>query len=81
MCLFGSGVKQTQADNLIEKEYLLNFVVNTLDEDLPIDIGGDVDVSTEDLYQVLAGASTGGTSVKHICGTTEDSPHANTVRG
>jgi hypothetical protein len=33
------------------------------------------------LYEVLAGASAGGTSINHVCETTEDSPHANTVRG
>jgi len=36
--------------------------------------------STEKLYEVLAGASAGGTSINHVCETTDDSPHANTVR-
>jgi len=70
-----------QADNQIEEEHLLNFVVNSLNEDLPIDLTDGVRVSTEELYEVLAGASASGTSINHICETTEDSPHANTVRG
>ncbi len=41
----------------------------------------NVEVTTETLYEVLAGASAGGTSINHVCETTEDSPHANTVRG
>ncbi|SNR57847.1 ISH3 family transposase [Halorubrum vacuolatum] len=74
-------MKQTQTDNQIEEEHLLNFVVNTLDEELPIELADGVKVSSEKLYEVLAGASASGTSVNHICETTEDSPHANTVRG
>jgi len=74
-------VTRTQTDNQIEEEHLLNFVVNTLNEELPIDLADGVRVSTEELYEVLAGASASGASVNHICETTEDSPHANTVRG
>jgi len=74
-------VKPTQADSEIEEEHLLNFVVNSLDEELAIDLGENVEVTTETLYEVLAGASAGGTSINHVCETTDDSPHANTVRG
>ena len=74
-------MKLNQADNQIEEEHLLNFVVNSLGEELPIELGEDVEVSTEDLYEVLAGASASGTSVNHICETSKNSPHANTVRG
>ena len=71
----------TPADNELKEEHLLNFVVNSLDEELSLDLGDNVEVTTEKLYEVLAGASTGGTSINHVCETTEDSPHANTVRG
>jgi len=71
----------TKADSRIGEEHLLNFVINSLNDELSINLGEDVEVSTEDLYEVLAGASASGTSVNHICETTEDSPHANTVRG
>jgi len=74
-------VTRTQTDNQIEEEHLLNFVVNTLDEELTIDLADGVKVSSETLYEVLAGASASGTSVNQICEETEDSPHANTVRG
>jgi len=70
-----------QADNQTEEEHLLDLVVNSLNEDLPIGLADGVRVSTEELYEVLAGASASGTSINYICETTEDSPHANTVRG
>jgi len=74
-------VKPTQADSEIEEEHLLNCVVNSPDEELAIDLGENVEVTTETLYEVPAGASAGGTSINHVCETTDDSPHANTVRG
>ena len=74
-------MEPTEADNEIEEEHLLNFVVNSLDEELEIDIDENVKVTTETLYEVLAGASAGRTSINHVCETTEGSPHANTVRG
>ena len=73
-------MESTKADNWIGEEHLLNFVVNSLNEELPINLGEDIEISTEDLYEVLAGASASGTSVNHICETTEDFPHANTVQ-
>ena len=72
---------QTQTDNQIEEGHLLNFVVNSLSEELPIDLADGAKISIEKLCEVLAGACTSGTSINHICETTEDSPHANTVRG
>lgn len=74
-------MQPTQADNKLEEKHLLNFVANSLGDELPIDLGEDVEVTTDELYEVLAGASTGGTSINHVCETTDDSPHANTVRG
>jgi len=74
-------VQTTQADSELEEEHLLNFVVNSLEEELSLNLGDNVEVTTETLYEVLAGASAGGTSINHVCETTDDSPHANTVRG
>jgi hypothetical protein len=74
-------VQPTKADSELEEEHLLNFVVNSLGDELPIDLGENVEVTSEELYEVLAGASAGGTSINHVCETTDDSPHANTVRG
>jgi CO dehydrogenase/acetyl-CoA synthase alpha subunit len=48
-----------QADNEIEEEHLLNFVVNSLDDELPIDLSENVEVTTEELYEVLTGAGAG----------------------
>ena len=70
-----------QADSELEEEHLLNFVVNSLGHELPIDLAENVKVTSDELYEVLAGASAGGTSINHVCETTDDSPHANTVRG
>ena len=80
-CLLRHSVNKIQTDSQIEKEHLLNSVFNSLNEKLPIDLADDVEVSTEKLYEVLAGASASGTSVNQICEETKDSPHANTVRG
>jgi len=74
-------VKPNQADSELEEEHLLNFVVNSLGDELPIDLAENVKVTSDELYEVLAGASAGGTSINHVCETTDDSPHANTVRG
>jgi len=74
-------VQTPRADNELKEEHLLNFVVNNLEEELSIDLGENVETTTEELYEVLAGASAGGTSINHICEKTEESPHANTVRG
>ena len=71
----------TPADNELKEEHLLNFVVNSLDEQLSFDLGDNVKLTTEKLYEALAGASTGGSSINHVYESTEDSPHANTVRG
>ena len=39
-------MQPTQADSEIEEEHLLNFVINILDEELAIDLGEDVEVTT-----------------------------------
>jgi len=44
-------VEPTEADSEIEEEHLLNFVVNSLNEELAIDLGEDVEVMTEKLYE------------------------------
>jgi len=74
-------VQPNQADSEIEEEHLLSFVVNSLENELPLDLGENVNVTTEKLYEVFAGASAGGASTNHVCETADGSPHANTVRG
>ena len=74
-------MQPNQAGSEIEEEHLLNFVVNSLGDEPPTDFGENVKVSSDELYEVLAGASASGVSINHVCETTDDSPHANTVRG
>jgi len=80
-CLLGYGVKPTQADSKIEEEHLSNFVVNSLDKELAVYLDENVEVTTETLHEVRAGASVGGISINHVCETTDNSPHANSVCG
>ncbi len=40
-------MEPTQADNEIEENHLLNFVVNSLKEELELDLGENVEVTTE----------------------------------
>jgi CO dehydrogenase/acetyl-CoA synthase alpha subunit len=42
-----------RAGREIRGEYLLNFVANSLGNDLLIDLGENVEVMTETLYEVL----------------------------
>jgi len=42
-------VQQPQADSEIEEEHLLNFGVNSLDGELSLDLGENVEVTTEKL--------------------------------
>ena len=73
-------MQPTQADSELEEEHLINFVVNRLEGTLPLDLGENVEVTLAELYKVLVGACADGTSITHICDTTDDSPHDNTVR-
>ena len=59
-------MQPTQADSEIEEEHLLNFVVNSLGDELPIDLGENVKVTSVELYEVLASASAGGTPINHV---------------
>jgi hypothetical protein len=74
-------VQPIQADSELKEEHLVNFIVNSLDDELPVELNDGVEVTVDELYEVLVGASADGTSINHICETTDESPHANTVRG
>lgn len=54
------------ADNELNERHLVNFVVNSLAEEFPLDLGDRVEVTVERLYEVLVGASTGRTSINHM---------------
>jgi hypothetical protein len=49
-------VQPSRVDNELKEEHLLNFAVNNLKEELPVDLGENVETTTEELYEVLAGA-------------------------
>ena len=71
--------KTQQADDEIHEDQLLNFLVNTLDEEIALDLGANAEIDAEDIYEVLVGACADGTSVSTLCSSSEDSPPANTI--
>ncbi|SEL80620.1 hypothetical protein SAMN04488691_10899 [Haloferax larsenii] len=71
--------QQQQADSEIHEDQLLNFLVNSLDEEVSLNLGDNAEINGEDIYEVLVGACTDGTSVSTLCENSEDAPPANTV--
>ncbi|ELY60052.1 transposase (ISH3) [Natronococcus jeotgali DSM 18795] len=45
-----------QADNDIHEDQLLNFLVNTINEEVDLDLGANAKTTSEDIYEVLVGA-------------------------
>ena len=74
MCL-----RPRQADGEIHEDQPLNFVVNTLDEEVDLGLADNAEIEAEDIYEVLVGACADGTLVSELCGTSKDSPHQNTI--
>ena len=68
-----------QADDEIHEDQLLNFLVNSHDEEAALGFGNNAEIDTEDFYEVLVGACADGTLVSELCGTSKDSPHQNTI--
>ncbi len=66
---------QQQADGEIHEGQLLNFLVNSLDEEVDLDLGKNAEVDAEDIYEVLVGACANGTSVSELCENSNDSPY------
>jgi len=71
--------KTPQADGSIHEDQLLNFLVNTLDEEVDLGLGSNAQIDTQDIYEVLVGACADGTSISELCESSDDSPHENTV--
>ena len=71
--------KTKQADGEIHEDQLLNFLVNRLDEEVPLSLANNAEITTEDIYEVLVGACADGTSVSTLCASSQNSPAANTV--
>jgi len=45
-----------QADSEIHEDQLLNFLVNTLNQEVALDLAADVQIDAQDIYKVLVGA-------------------------
>ncbi|ELZ84910.1 transposase (ISH51) [Haloferax gibbonsii ATCC 33959] len=68
-----------QTDDEIHEDQLLNFLVNSLDEEVALTLGENAELDVEDIYEVLVGACADGTSVSTLCERSEDAPHGNSV--
>jgi len=55
-----------QADNVIHEDQLLNFLVNRLNEEIPLSLANNAETTAEDIYEVLVGACADGTSVSTL---------------
>ncbi|GCF15893.1 hypothetical protein Harman_38280 [Haloarcula mannanilytica] len=71
--------KTKQADSEIHEDQLLNFLVNTLSDEIDLDLGANTEIEAEDIYEVPVGACADGTSISELCETSDDSPDENTV--
>jgi hypothetical protein len=71
--------KQTQAASSIHEDPLLNFLVNALTGAFGVSIAGNGDITPEDIYEVLVGATADGTSVSTLCDRSEDSYSGNDI--
>ena len=61
-----------QADSEIHEDQLLNFLVNSLDEEVALTLAENAELDAEDIYEVLVGACADGTSVSTLCERSED---------
>ena len=68
-----------QADGEIHEDQLLNFLVNRLDEEVPLSLANNAEITSEDIYEVLVGACADGTSVSTLCASSQNTPAANTI--
>jgi len=68
-----------QADGEIHEDQLLNFLVNRLDEEVPLSLANNAEITAEDIYEVLVGACADGTSVSTLCASSQNAPAGNTI--
>ena len=71
--------KTQQADSEFHEDQLLNFLVNTLDDEVALDLAANAQIDAQDIYKVLVGACADGTSISTLCNFSKNSPAANTV--
>ena len=72
-------MQPNQAANELTGEQVLNFLVNTLEGEIDVDLGENAEMDSEDIWDVLVGCCADEDSVSHLCETTEESPHGNTI--
>ena len=72
-------MRPNQAANELTEDQVLNFLVNTLDGEIDIDLGENAEIDSEDIWDVLVGATADEDSVSHLCDVSKESPHGNTV--
>jgi len=48
--------KTKRADGEIHEDQLLNFLVNSLDEEVALTLAENAEIDAEDIYEVLVGA-------------------------
>ena len=70
---------QQQADSELHEDQLLNFLVNQLDEEVTLNLANNAKIDTEDIHEILVGATADGTSISTLCNSSQDSPSANTI--
>ena len=47
-------MQQPQADSELEEQHLIYFVVNRLEDTLPLDLGEEIDVTPAEIYNSLS---------------------------
>ena len=68
-----------QADSELHEDQLLNFLVNRLDEEVTLNLANNAEIDTEDIHEVLVGATADGTSISTLCASSQNAPAANTI--
>jgi len=71
--------RQQQANGEIHEDHPLNFLVNRFDEEVPISLSNNAEITAKDIYEDLLGACADRTSVSTLCASSQNSPAANTV--
>jgi hypothetical protein len=61
------------------EDQFLNFLVNALTGAFGVSIAGNGDITPEDIYEVLVGATADGTSISTLCKRGEDSYSGNDI--
>ncbi len=70
---------QQQADSKLHEDQLLNSLANHLDKEVTLNLANNAEIDTEDIHEVLVGATADGTSISTLCNSSQDSPSANTI--